>query len=240
VFKRFGCVLFIAIAFSGLLSAQSQKQSVPLKAKRPETPHLAFVTEFIRELAAIEDIRETSTHELKDSATGDILLNSIHSSTLFQLELQSQVGMLKGMRLNPPFDQLIPSIAKLYGDEIAEWKRLSDISSELLVGPKPSIDYGKLAAEMPQLRARLDYMDKILLEAAPVIFSTLIDSRADSKGHASHLVISRDERAQVLESLNTDFGSKIDESNQDFRVTAAQVLRAGMLKDFKCSDDPWE
>ncbi|MGA7793843.1 MAG: hypothetical protein WCA19_12460 [Candidatus Acidiferrales bacterium] len=238
--RRFGYALLIATAFSGLLTAQSQKQNVPLKAKRPETAHLAFVTEFIRELAAIEDIRETSTHELKDAAPGDILLNSIHSSTLFQLELQSQVGMLKGMRLNPPFDQLIPSITKLYGDEIGEWKKLSDISSGLLVGPKPGIDYGKLAAEMPQIRARLDYMDKILLEAVPVIFSTLIDTRADSKGHASHLVITREERAQVLESLNTDFGAKIDESNQDFRVTAAQVLRAGMLKDFKCSDDPWD
>src|SRR5579872_5873133 len=165
VLRRFGCVLFIAAAFTGLLCAQSQKRNVPLKAKRPETSHLMFVTEFIRELAAIEDIRETSDLELKGAATGDILLDSIHSSTLFQLELHSQEGILKAMRLNPPFDQLIPSIIKLYGDETAEWKKMSDISSELLVGPKPGIDYGKLAAEMPQIRARLDYMDKILLEA---------------------------------------------------------------------------
>jgi hypothetical protein len=71
----------------------------------------------------------------------------------------------------------------------------------------------------------------------------LIDNRpqdSDSQHHASHLIITSAERAQLLSDIATGFGSKLDQKEQNFTVSAASVLRAYLLKDFKASDDPWE
>jgi hypothetical protein len=73
-----------------------------------------------------------------------------------------------------------------------------------------------------------------------LVFATFIDEKPDSKNHASHLIITKAERAQLLKDLTTDFGSKLDQKGQNYTVGAASVLKAYLLKDFKASDDPWE
>ena len=93
---------------------------------------------------------------------------------------------------------------------------------------------------MPQIRAQLDYIDQALFEATPSIFITLIDMKPDSQNHASHLIITKAERAGLIDDLNTDFGSKLDQKEPNYTVGAASVLRTYLLKDYKCSDDPWD
>jgi hypothetical protein len=207
-------------------------------AEKPETSHFVFVTEYIRELAAIEDIRALGEQELKQDPDS-IYSNMIHSSTLFQLELGSQIRMLKGMSLKPPNDYLIPIITGFYEQEILLWKRMAEVGGDFVGGQKPGVDYQKLAAEMPQIRAQLDYIAKSLFEVSPGVFATLIDRKADSKGYASHLIITKEERAKLIDSLNTDFGAKLDAKEQNWTVSAASVLKGYLLKDFKSSDEPW-
>ncbi len=228
--KRRVSLLFAALICAAAVLAQS---------KKPETPHLVFVTEYIRELAAIENIRESGEQELKQDPNSTFS-NMIHSSTLFQLELGSQIRMLRGMRLKPPFDDLIPNITAFYERKVILWKRMADIGSDFIGGPKAGVDYGKLAAEMPQIRGQLDYIDKALFEASPSVFATLIDLKEDSKGHASHLIITKEERAKLIDDLNTDFGPKLDAKDQNYTVSAASVLKGYLLKEFKSSDEPWE
>ena len=55
--------------------------------KHLETPHLAFVTEYIRQLAAIEDVRAAGEKELKQGSQDDMFAIAIHNSTAIQLEL---------------------------------------------------------------------------------------------------------------------------------------------------------
>lgn len=208
--------------------------------EKPETSPLVFVTEYISELAAIENIRESGERELKEDTKANVSSEAIHSSALFQLELRSQIKMLQGMRLKPPFDQLIPEITAFYQQKVLIWQRIISVSSAFLDGPKPGVDYGKLGAEMPQLRARLEFIDKALFEASPSIFATLIDMKPDSKNHVSHLIITKEERAKLLDDINTDFGSKLDEKEQNWIVSAASVLKGYLLKDFKSSDEPWD
>jgi hypothetical protein len=64
--------------------------------------------------------------------------------------------------------------------------------------------------------------------------------KPDSKNHVSHLIISQEERAGLVERLNTNFGEKLDAKDQNFGVSSASVLKALLLKDFKSSDDPWD
>ena len=56
----------------------------------------------------------------------------------------------------------------------------------------------------------------------------------------TRLIITKAERAKLLSDLTGDFGSKLDQKDQNFTVSAASVLKAYLLKDFKCSDDPWD
>ena len=207
--------------------------------EKPETSHLVFVTEYVGELAALENIRESGEQELKEDPDNKFS-NMIHSSTLFQLELGSQIKMLREMRLKAPHDQLIPIITDFYERKIKLWKRMAEIGSAFIGGPKPGVDYGKLGAEMPEIRGQMDFIDHALFEASPSVFATLIDLKEDSKGHASHLIITKEERAKLVDTINTDFGTKMDAKIQNWNVSAASVLKAYLLKDFKCSDEPWE
>jgi hypothetical protein len=207
--------------------------------EKPETSHLVFVTEYIRELSAIENIRESGEKELKEDPNSTFS-NMIHSSTLFQLELGSQIRMLRSMRLKAPHDQLIPNVTAFYERKILLWKRMAEIASAVIGGPKPGVDYSKFGAEMPEIRGQLGFIDHALFEASPSVFATLIDLKEDSKGHASHLIITKEERAKLIDKINTAFGTKLDAKDQNWSVSAASVLKAYLLKDFKSSEEPWE
>ena len=244
-------VIFLIVAlFAGLHADAQGVQATPPKSqgasksparpqKKPETPHLEFVTEYIRELAATQELRDTAESDLTQD-TQAAFSNCIHLSTLMQLELESQVGQLKQMRLDDPFGKLISNIIQLYEDKIELWRQMTDICSAFVAGPKPNVDYGKLGADMPKLRAKLDFIDKGLFEATPVIFTTLIDMKPDSQGHASHLLITKAEREDLIKTIDTDFGSKLDDKNANFTISSAWVLKKGLQKDFKSSDDPWD
>ena len=235
-------ILFVAFSFSVSVHAQTSQKSKPARTVKPETPHLEFVAEYIRELAAVERIRAAGEAENNQDKKDDKLpfAGAIHTSTLFELELGSQVKMLKGMRLSPPFDELISNITGFYERKIALWRRLGEVSSAFIGGPRDDVDYSKLAAEMPKIRGELDFIDHSLLEATPTVFATLIDMKEDSKGHASHLIITRDERASLISKLDDFFGAKLDQKDQNYTVSAATVLKDYLNKDFKCSDETWD
>jgi hypothetical protein len=211
------------------------------QARAEETSHLAFVTEYIRELAANENTRANAERELNAStSTSGKLSSSIHAHTLIKLELQSQISTLKNMHLDPPDDNLIPTIILWYERKIALHQKIIDISSTLLAGPQPGVDYGKLSAEVPKIRAKLDYVGNTLFIATPLIFATLIDQKPDSKDHLSHLIITKEERGKLVHDLTAAFGKKLEQKNQNYGVSSASVLKAYLSKDYKCSDEPWQ
>ncbi len=148
-------VVALAIQFSFCFAQTNTKPARPTaRPAKPETPHLEFVTEYIRELAAVERIRAAGEGENNQDKKDDKLpfASAVHTSTLFELELGSQVKMLKGMRLNAPFDELIPNITVFYERKIVLWRRMREISSAFIGGPKDGVDYSRLAAEMPQIK----------------------------------------------------------------------------------------
>jgi hypothetical protein len=209
-------------------------------AEKTETSHLVFVTEYVRELAAIEAIRAAAEQELEQGAKDAVFTNAVYTSTRMQLELKTQISRLRGMRLNAPFEKVIADLTGLYQRKIELYQMLGDIGGAFIAGPKPGVDFGKMAAAMPQIRATLDTIDQSIFEATPLIFATLIDKKADSENHVSHLIITKAERERLLSTITNDFGSKLDQKNQNFTVSAASVLKAYLLKDFKSSDDAWE
>lgn len=238
--------LVLAFSFAASVYAQTSQKVKPTQTVarpvKPETSHLEFVTEYIRELAAVERIRAAGEDENNQDKKDDRLpfAGAVHTCTLFELELGSQVKMLNGMRLNAPFDQLIPNISGFYERKILLWRRMREISSAFIGEPRDGVDYSKLAAEMPQIRGELDFIDHSLFEATPAVFATLIDMKEDSKGHASHLIITKEEKTRLISKLDDSFGAKLDQKDQNYTVSAATVLKDYLNKDFKCSDESWD
>ncbi|HEY7306276.1 MAG TPA: hypothetical protein VH601_19280 [Bryobacteraceae bacterium] len=240
--KKMRHVLVVAFMTTLALNAQDRNQERrELAVKVPETSHLAFVTEYIRQLGAIEDIRASWEQDMAQAKNpNDSITALIHTSTQMRLELRFQIVTLQGMKLKPPFETVIPNIVALYEKKVELYQQIIDIGTAFIGGPKPGVDYGTLAAQMPQIRALIEYIDKGLLEASPAVFMTLIDMRQDSQNHVSHLVITKAERAKLIDNLKRNFGEKLNQKSPNYTVGTASLLNEGFHKDFKCSDEPWQ
>jgi hypothetical protein len=136
----------------GVVMGQT-KSSHPTQKPKPETCHIDVVKEYIRELIEDEDLKATGEKELSDAKTlNEQFSAGIYYSKSTQLELRSQIRMLKTMHLNDPFDTLIPSLTRFYQQQIELHQRLIDITSSLMGGPKEGVDYRALPAKMPEIR----------------------------------------------------------------------------------------
>jgi len=68
----------------------------------------------------------------------------------------------------------------------------------------------------------------------------LLDERTDSKNHVTHLIITKAQRSDLLHQLNTAFGQKLDEENQNYIVSSATILRRFLSDKWKSADKPWD
>ncbi|MGC1371292.1 MAG: hypothetical protein WA824_04055 [Candidatus Sulfotelmatobacter sp.] len=233
----------IAIAlFLVSIAVGQTKPAHPVRPK-PDTPHLNIVKEYVRELIEDEDLKTAGEKELSGAKTpNDQFSTGIYYSKSTQLELRSQIRVLQTMHLNGPFDTLIPDLIGFYQQQIQFHQTLIDISGKFLAGPKEGVDYQALAAKVPEIRAELDDSRKAVFQAAPLVFMTLIDQKPDSQNHVSHLLITKVEKADLLDQLDIilkdiPLGDKED---HDYYISAAMVLRGASQKGYKCADDPWD
>jgi hypothetical protein len=188
--KHFAVFLLLV----GIAEGQSKPAHTP--TPKPETPHLHFVKEYVRELIEDESLKTNGEKELSEAKTpNEQFSTGIYFSKSTQLELRSQVNVLKGMRLRDPFDTLIPSLIGSYQRQIDLHQKLIEISGKFIAGPKEGVDYQALAAKVPEIRAELDDARKAVFDAAALVFMSLIDMRPDSQGHVSHLLITKAEKA---------------------------------------------
>lgn len=209
-------------------------------ADEDKPARVAFAQEFIREMASIEQVRDTYAKEHREDKTfPQQMATMIRTGTRMKLELQANINILEKMVLRPPFDVFITNLQKIYDRKITIQDELISASTQLLSGPKPDVDYDAMAAHAPELTAQDEYLDKIIFETSPAVFLCLVDERADSQGHASHLIITSAQRKQMIGKINTLFGSKLNDKNPTYTTSAAWIIRAGLLKEYKSSDDPW-
>lgn len=78
------------------------------------------------------------------------------------------------------------------------------------------------------------------MDATAMVFMTLIDPTPDSQNHLSHLIITKAEKADLQNQLNILLKDLPDKGDQDYYISSAMILRAGLQKGHKCADDPWE
>jgi hypothetical protein len=227
--KRILLAVFAAAAFCSAATADDDKAA-----------RIAFVNEFIRELISIQGVRDGFLRDhAEDKTSTDQMATIIRTSTRMNLELQASIHMLQGIKLREPFGKFSESLQEIYKKKQDLNDEIISTASQFVAGPKPDVDYGALAARMPQLTAKDGYLDKIIFDATAAIFLSLVDSREDKQGHLSHLIVTTDQRKRMIRRIETAFGGKLDEKDQTYIVSAAWLIREGLRKDYKSSDDPW-
>ena len=223
-----------------LLSSMSYAAALPLAsaATVQETPPLQFVKEYIRELGELERLRAAGEADLKQK-DANVIGNGIHYSTRVQLALRADIAMLSDMHLDPQYQFVTADLIGMYKQKMEIHEQMIEILTEFMSGQQAGVDYGKLAAKMPQLRAGLESIDELNLQLSAVVFATLIDKKPDKDGHMSRLSITSAERQELLTQLQTAFGSKLNQKEQNNLVGAAEVLRSYLRKEkgYKCSDE---
>jgi len=73
-----------------------------------------------------------------------------------------------------------------------------------------------------------------------MVFMSLIDVKPDSQDHVNHLIITKAERTDLQNQLDILLKDVPEKGDQDYYISSAMILRAGLQKDYKCADDPWE
>src|SRR5579872_5726420 len=142
-----------------------------------------FVSEYVRELAALEAIRDSAEKDLalSESDPSARMADCIRNGQRYQLELSSDISQLKQVKLGEPVDDLPSLIVRFYQQKLAQYRQMTDACSTIIAGPKPGVDYGKLAADMPKITANIDYLDQSLFKLCPLVFAALIDQRPDKE-----------------------------------------------------------
>jgi len=233
-------VLVCCLLLAGIVSGQSTP-TPPSQKKTPETPHLRFVQEYVREINEDEVLQASSDKELGEAKTpNDQFLASIHAGKARQAALRSRIVGLKRMRLNDPFDTLIPTLIASYERQIELYQQMIDISGKFVAGPQAGVDYQALVSKLAGISAEFEVARKVTSEAAAKVFVTLIDQKPDSHGHASHLIITKAQKSALQDRLNLVLKDKSENAGEDQYAGAAMVLSAGLQKGFKCADEPWD
>lgn len=233
---RFVSLIFVSfLVFSGSCFAK-------------ETSHYDVVAEFIKELGKTKTNQDIATTEMAEAnpmegveKTQHIMSGMIRSGTRMNLKLRTSIYTLKGMKLDDPFDTLIPTLITWNKKKMSLYDELIKTAKAFIGGPKANVDYSKLTGRAPEITAEMEFADESIFKLTPLVFATLIDQKPDSHNHLSHLIITKEQGQTLVDTINNTFGSSLDENNQNWTVSAASVLRTYLTeKGYKYSDDPWE
>jgi len=184
-----------------------------------------------------ERIRAQNEREFAEKGS-DPLQNAIRCSTRAIMQLRAQIGMLNSFHLASEHSP-IQNIIDFDKRKIELLQQVSDTASTLIAGPKPGVDYGQLAADMPKISASIEFIDESLFNAVPLVFAMLIRPTPDKDNHMSRLVITTAERARLVSDLDAAFGGKMDAKDQNYGVSSASVLKSFLTQSgYKCTDEP--
>jgi len=226
----FALFLSIAVPFANV-AAESTVNTPPADVVYE---HIRFWGEMYNVQKAI--VKDTS---IKKKDQTEQILNNIYFISKTILVLQTGKTALENMHVLPQFEEFRKATIFLYSEKIEILNVMRKILTEFArKTPKPGVDYSKLAAMLPQIRAQIDYLDTTLFEMTAWLGFILIDEKPDKEGHMSHLNISSEERQSLVKKIDSTFGNDL-KTSKNYTVMSAFVLKE-FLKGPHKSTDEWK
>jgi len=208
-----------------------------------ETPPFEVAQEYVRELCEIWAVQQQADQEMvEDKAAEDpaskAVMTTIRNANRVKLALKTNISMLKGMKIKRPgHEKTLGLLISFYQAKIDLNDQLIQIATAFIV-PKKGVDYGKLAAQVPEITAKLEDVDKTLFQMSVLVFMSFIDMKEDSQNRANHLLITKEQRDRLVWDIDNGFRTSL-EKDKRYVVSSALLIKTKFLE-FKCSDEPWE
>lgn len=219
---------------SAIFAAVLMCWACPALAQAP----LGFVQAYVRALSNLENVRSEAETETAKGTAQEKISACIHSSHLEQLELADAANTVARFKLAGDSKDTPTLLVQYFVTKGEMFNRFEGMCSAVVAGPKPGVDYQKIASDMPKLRADMDYIDKNLLTFAPLVFGSLIRDTPDKQGHMSRLVISHSERDSLVKEINRSF-KDLDAKDANYAVSSASIIKFYLTKKgYKLTDDP--
>ena len=146
-------------------------------AQAADTTRLEVVREFIQELEVTHDLQVNATadnnvsQDTSDPAAANraSLANSVRHGTAAKLQLRTNVARLGAMKFTEkPYEQVIPTMVHWNRVKISLFDEMTASAKTFLIGPKPNVDYGKLAARMPEITAEMEFAEESISAYGPI------------------------------------------------------------------------
>jgi len=195
---------------------------------------------YVRSLATMHDLQVDGKMEFSNSRSSTSqLMTSVRMSTKANLEMRAMIAGFEQLEVSDHAKPFVRGLADFYQQKIELNDALKEIASQMLGGPKPGVDYGKLMASSAEITATMDQIDEQIFKLANAFFAVMIDMRPDKEGHVSHLKITRAQRKELLGLIESRFGASLKDKARNWTVSGAWLMRANLQKEFKTSDEAW-
>ena len=216
-------------------------QSEPLPGNAQKTARIALVQEFVRELEVIHRLQVTAEKEVaQDSSTSGKLMTSIRVSSRTLFEMNDSINRLNIIKVDGTWAEFRDMLKQFHQHRIGIVQELNRMAKMLLAGPEPGVNYGKLAARAPELTAQVELIDKSIFTMSEAMFEALVDdARVAADGNLHHLLLTKKERASMVQLIDKMFGpTNLEDKNSTHIVAAAWVIKYGLTQThYKAADE---
>lgn len=228
-------VLLIGVAIYGT-SADAQRSPTPdEKAAR-----IALVQEFVREVQTLYGLSETAKKEFAEDPSGNgKLVTSIRVGTRTLNEMNDSINRLNLIRITGQWAEFRELLKKLHQERMALVQEATEMSKIFLSGPQPGINYGAMTARAPELTAHVEDIDKNIFRMSQAMFLALVDEgRQGPDGNLHHLLVTKAERTSMVQSIDSSFGSTLEDKNASHIVLAGWAIKYGLTRPtYKAADE---
>lgn len=217
--------------------------SLQVLAQEPPAA-LQLATVYVDELAAEHDIQQQAKVQAKTAGhdQNQSLMDSVRSTTSLQLSLAQAVNALALISGPPELLQTRDLLMKTYvykGEVLDDVKQTAQKFIAGTYKQDPAVNYGALAARVPENTARITNINDSLFKLGNLVFAGMVDMRTDKDGHVSHLTITQAQRKELLGRIKCRFGRSLDGKDMSVTDQGAWLLRSQLSKPFKSSDERW-
>lgn len=215
-------------------------------ASETDTTPFDFARAFVDVLVETHKVEELADSEVAaakkmPNSEHQLLLSAIRSCTRTKLNLNVMIRRFGQMHLaDESFKEIPGYLVEMYTRKVDLCDEIVQASKTVLEGPKPGVDYGKIAGHVPEVTAQMEYTNETIFKATPMIALAIVSRKPDSKNHLSHLSITKTQSKELIDRLQSTFGKSLDAKNQNWTTSSASLLRTVLRdKGYKYSDDPW-
>jgi hypothetical protein len=219
-------------------SAQSQPSQTSINEKNGR---VQLASEFVRELEVIYRLQETGEKELAEDNSGSgKLITGIRVGARTMIEMNESIGRLDGIAVDGRWAEFRDVLKELDSERIRIFREMNQMAKAMMSGPKPGVDYGAMAAHAPELTAELEQVDKSMFDMAKAMFFAVVDDqRLGPDGKLYHLLLTKKDRADMIQLIDNVFGSELEEKNPAYIVGAAWAIKFGLTRpNYKSADEP--